>query len=151
MKPLQKVFNNFIGKIELFQGYDQEYDLAKERVEAVEKNLETYREECSRQIGAKIVYKDIGKEVYQLEVAGKKSVPRDWTVMSKTKDVNRYYTPKLRNLVTELLQMKEYCEMALRDIKTRVFQRFDELYENWFNNFIVGSLLLMLLVSLIVF
>lgn len=32
----------------------------------------------------KIVYKDLGKEIYQLEVSNKVSVPKDWSMKSST-------------------------------------------------------------------
>ena len=67
-----------------------------------------------------------------MELSGKVKVPREWTVMSKTKDLNRYYTPKLRDLVNELLQAQEHREIALRDIKRRLFFQFDQYFDKWF-------------------
>lgn len=40
----------------------------------------------------KIVYKDLGKEIYQLEVSNKVSVPKDWTMKSSTAVSTRKYT-----------------------------------------------------------
>jgi DNA mismatch repair protein MSH6 len=79
----------------------------------------------------KIVFKDIGKEVYQMEVAAKQKVPKQWVLMSKTQAVNRYYSEELRGVINELLEAKEICEESMRTIKARVYEKFDEHYEEW--------------------
>ena len=78
-----------------------------------------------------IVYKDLGKEIYQLEVPAKIKVPKDWTVMSKTQAVSRYYNSTIRNLVKEMQEAKELRDEALRTVKRRMFQKFDEKYQDW--------------------
>lgn len=119
------------GKIQLHPGYDEVFDGQLKEVEQVEKKLEQYRKECEKSINCKIVFKDIGKEVYQMEVSAKVKVPRDWTVMSKTVSVNRYYTSKLSSLITEIVQAKEHCEIAMRGIKLRMYEKFDTHYNDW--------------------
>ena len=119
------------GKISLFEGHDEEYDELKHNVSLIEGKLQSYRKDCEKSINCRISFKDIGKEIYQLEVAGKTKTPKDWIVMSKTKDVNRYYTSKLRDLVSELQLAQERCEMAKRNTKLKLYQRFDGFYEQW--------------------
>jgi DNA mismatch repair protein MSH6 len=78
-----------------------------------------------------LVYKDLGKEIYQLEVPAKIKVPKDWTVMSKTQTVSRYYNETIRTLVKEMQEAKEIRDEALRSVKRRMFHKFDENYHNW--------------------
>ena len=80
-----------------------------------------------------LVYKDLGKEIYQLEVPAKIKVPQDWTVMSKTQSVSRYYNNTIQNLVKEMQEAKELRDEALRTVKRRMFQKFDENYQDWLN------------------
>ncbi|KAJ3259340.1 DNA mismatch repair protein msh6 [Boothiomyces macroporosus] len=119
------------GKIQLNKGYDETYDEMVKTINEAEGKLEQYKKECEKKIGCKIVYKDIGKEIYQLEVPLKQKVPNDWSSMSKTSNVNRYYTSALRNLINELLEAREHCEAAMRTIKLQVYQKFDEHYNDW--------------------
>jgi DNA mismatch repair protein MSH6 len=119
------------GKLELYQGYDAVLDEHRETVTKLEEKLDQYRKQCEKEISCKISFKDIGKEIYQMEVPVRAHVPRDWVVMSKTQQLNRYYSNTLRNLVNELAQAKEHCEIAMRDIKMRVYQRFDCHYGEW--------------------
>ena len=119
------------GKIALNEGHDEGYDELCHCVVVKEKKLQSYRQECEKAISCRITYKDIGKEVYQLEVSSKTKTPKNWVVMSKTKEVTRYYTPELRNLVHELSLAQERCEMAKRNIKLVLYQKFDEYYDQW--------------------
>ncbi|KAJ3324736.1 DNA mismatch repair protein msh6 [Boothiomyces sp. JEL0866] len=119
------------GKIQLNQGYDEAYDEMVQTVREVEQKLEQYKKECEKKIGCKITFKDIGKEIYQLEVPLKQKVPNDWSSMSKTSNVNRYYTLNLRNLINDLLEAREHCEAAMRTIKLRVYEKFDQNYNDW--------------------
>eukprot|EP00842_Homolaphlyctis_polyrhiza_P001905 jgi/Hompol1/2715/HPOL_006146-RA len=51
--------------------------------------------------------------------------------MSKTQSVNRYYTPRIRDLVTEILEAREIREEVMRNIKSRMFEKFDADYTAW--------------------
>ncbi|KAL2916362.1 DNA mismatch repair protein msh6 [Polyrhizophydium stewartii] len=119
-------------KIRLHAGYDDDFDAADEGVARVEERLEAYRRECETKLGFKgVSYKDMGKEIYQLELPTRIKAPKDWTVMSNTKAVNRYYTPVIRDLVTQLLEAREVREEAMRNIKNNIFAKFDSQYKEW--------------------
>ena len=65
-----------------------------------------------------MVFKDIGtKDIYQIQVPAGTKVPKDWTKMSNTQALNRYYSPESSKLVDKL---KEYKER--RDQASKVFQ-----------------------------
>lgn len=66
-----------------------------------------------------------------MEVAAKVKTPKDWTVMSKTQAVNRFYTPALQLLVSQFVEAQELCEEDMRQIKGRLFATFDQHYSKW--------------------
>ncbi|KAI8895574.1 muts domain V-domain-containing protein [Globomyces pollinis-pini] len=119
------------GKIQVNEGFDEAYDENRRVIDDVEDRLEKHLRECEKKCSSKIVFRDIGKEIYQLEVPAKAKVPRDWTVMSKTQAVHRYYNSTLRDLVNELLEAREHCESTMRTIKSRYYERFDESFTEW--------------------
>lgn len=104
-------------------------------VMATEKKLDTELEKCKATLryvhyyrrfpvadlccsDRTLTFKDIGtKDIYQITVPAKKKVPREWTKISSTKDVIRYYTPETIKLIDEL---KEYRER--RDQASQTFQ-----------------------------
>ena len=70
--------------------------------------------------------------MYQFEVASKAKVPNDWIEVSKTQSVSRWYNEKLRSIIKKLLEAKEHCEAGMRDIKARLYEKFDEHFHEWY-------------------
>ncbi|KAJ3114125.1 DNA mismatch repair protein msh6, partial [Nowakowskiella sp. JEL0407] len=115
-------------------GSDEEYDVCNSAVEAVEQELEEFRmEQCKvLKLGKKeVAFKDVGKEIYQLEIPAKQKVPNDWTLMSKTQKVNRYYNSDLQEMVQRLLEKRELRDMALKNVKKHIYEKFDVNYTAW--------------------
>lgn len=81
-------YNDETGKSDTFHfnnGYDESFDDAQAKVDEIEKKLKEYLIKCRDIVRcSSINYKDIGKEIYQLEVPVKTKVPAEWTSMSKT-------------------------------------------------------------------
>ncbi|KAJ1343439.1 hypothetical protein BSLG_002028 [Batrachochytrium salamandrivorans] len=120
------------GKIRLHSGYDENFDAAEAAVVEIEGRLNAYLRECEKKLNYKgISFKDMGKEIFQMEVPVKVKVPADWTVMSNTKAVNRYYTPKSRDLITEMIEARERREETMRQIKSVLFEKFNTQYHGW--------------------
>jgi hypothetical protein len=76
--------------------------------------------------GARVVYRDVQKEIYQLEVPIKavpKTLPADYQLQSQTKDCRRYWTKFIRDRVPKL---NDLCEDR-DDIRTTlcIFCSFD--------------------------
>ncbi|KAI8904067.1 muts domain V-domain-containing protein [Gorgonomyces haynaldii] len=123
-------------KIRLLPGHDAEFDQLQQKVDKIDCKLQEHLKECQAQIKAKNVqYKDMGKEIYQIEVSNTVKVPNNWQIMSKTQSVNRYWNPTVRQLVNEIVEAKEECEEAMRNIKTKIYTKFDEYFKQW-NDFI---------------
>ncbi|KAJ3053991.1 DNA mismatch repair protein msh6 [Rhizophlyctis rosea] len=117
--------------IRLHGGYDDVYDSAVKDREDLQTQLEQCREKHARELKCKITFKDIGKEKYTMEIAANVNVPINWKRCSVTKAVRRWYSPEVEKLVQEFVEAQEIEEQALREIKTRLCQRFDEGYEEW--------------------
>ncbi|KAJ3266034.1 DNA mismatch repair protein msh6 [Chytriomyces hyalinus] len=112
-------------------GYDTVYDEAAEKLEAVEQAFQKHRKDMEAKLGTKLTYKDLGKDLFQLEVSGSKKVPSSWTQMSKTQAVTRYYTPEIKGLLEEFLEAREERDQASKHVRNRMFARFDEHYSDW--------------------
>jgi len=115
-------------------GYDETYDETKQAIRDIEMELQDYLRKIQKKFGSKdIVYKDLGKEIYQIQVPKRlvKSVPKDWIQMSKTQAVNRYYNASLRDDIQRLNEAKELFNDAESEVKQRIYQRFDTHYDKW--------------------
>lgn len=115
------------------RGVEEDFDESQDRIEQVLADLESLLKKYRRELGStSIVYRDNGKEIYQLEVPTKiKGVPKSWDQMSATQKVKRYYSPELRVLVRRLQEAQETHAQIVKDVSGRFFARFDEEYNTW--------------------
>ena len=114
-------------------GADGDFDDSQARIEEIHGELDKLLKKARKDLGSNaIVYRDNGKEIYQLEVPVKvKGIPSKWSQMSATKAVKRYYSPQLRNLVRQLQEAQETHGQIVKEVKGRFFARFDEEYLTW--------------------
>lgn len=115
------------------RGVEQDFDESQDRIEEVLAGLERLLKRYRRDLGSSsIVYRDNGKEIYQLEVPIKvKGIPKNWDQMSATQKVKRYYSPDLRSLVRQLQEAQETHGQIVKEVAGRFFARFDEDYATW--------------------
>jgi DNA mismatch repair protein MSH6 len=114
-------------------GVEEEFDESQQRLENCKTDLADYLDTIKKQLkSSSIVYRDIGKEIYQLEIPSKISgIPKGWSKMSGTKAVSRYYTPELRKMVREVQETEELHGQVLKSVARKFFARFDEDYSDW--------------------
>ncbi|KAL9577681.1 MAG: hypothetical protein Q9212_006211, partial [Teloschistes hypoglaucus] len=114
-------------------GVEEDFDTSQGRIESILANLDKLLQRTRKDLGCSaIVYRDNGKEIYQLEVPVKvKGIPKSWDQMSATQKVKRYYSPELRNLVRQLLEAQETHGQIVKEVAGRFFARFDEDYTTW--------------------
>jgi DNA mismatch repair protein MSH6 len=114
-------------------GVEEQYDQSQLRIDNCHSDLKDYLSQMRTDLkSASICYKDIGKEIYQLEVSSNiKSIPKDWNKLSSTKAVNRYYSPKLKAMVRELQEAEEIHTQVVKGVAGRLYARFDEDYSDW--------------------
>ncbi|KAF2501654.1 DNA mismatch repair protein Msh6 [Lophium mytilinum] len=114
-------------------GVEEDFDDSQEAIDQCQADLEKLLKKARRDLNSNaIIFKDNGKEIYQLEVPNKvKGIPKDWDQMSATAKVKRYYSPELRKLVRALQEAQETHGQIVRDVASRFFARFDEDYATW--------------------
>jgi len=77
------------------------------------------------------VFKDLGKEIYQIECPVGIHVPSNWRLLSSTKAVKRYYSPEVEKKVRELLEARETHKVVVSEMQGRMYSRFDADYDKW--------------------
>ncbi|MCJ1470515.1 DNA mismatch repair protein msh6 [Pseudocyphellaria aurata] len=115
------------------RGVEEDFDKSQDRIEDILGRLEAHLKKVRKDLGSTaIVYRDNGKEIYQLEVPTKiKGIPKHWDQMSATQKVKRYYNPELRGLVRQLQEAQETHGQIVKEVAGRFFARFDEDYAIW--------------------
>ena len=137
LKPWKTAFDHAKAKEHgLFvpePGVEEDFDESQANIEDIHKQLDNLLRKVRKDLGStSIVYRDNGKEIYQLEIPVKvKGVPASWSQMSATKAVKRYYTPELRALVRKLQEAQETHSQIVKDVAGRFYARFDEDYLTW--------------------
>lgn len=115
------------------RGIEEEFDESQDRIDTIQAELNTLLKSKRRDLGSNAIqFRDIGKEIYQLEVPVKvKGIPSNWTKMSATAQVKRYYFPELKALVRELQEAHETHGQIVKTTAGRFFARFDKDYNTW--------------------
>ena len=115
------------------RGIEEDFDASQDRIAEIKAELQTLLVKQRKALNSSAIqFRDIGKEIYQLEVPAKvKNVPASWTKMSATKDLKRYYFPELKALIRELQEAQETHGQIVKATSSRFFARFDQHYETW--------------------
>lgn len=114
------------------RGIEEEFDASQDRISEVEGELESLlKNKQSEFRSKKVVFKNIGKEVYQIEVPSAIKVPKDWKMMSSAAGVKRYYFRELSDLVRDLQEAQETHGQVVKQVTGRFYARFDEEYHTW--------------------
>jgi len=115
-------------------GVEEEFDASQERIAEIEEELQQLLRSTRKGFGgsAKIVFRDIGKEIYQIEVpSSTKNIPKSWSMRSSTNAVKRWYFPELSVLIRQLQEARETHGQIAKQVAGRLYARFDENYANW--------------------
>lgn len=122
------------GRIIPHEGGDVEYDLACKTVKDIESALTGYLKEQRKLLGdASINYVTVGKDLYLLEVPEglRGAVPRNYELQSSKKGYFRYWTPKIKELLSNLSQAKADKESKLKGILQRLIEHFSKHHNKW--------------------
>ncbi|KAJ2689000.1 DNA mismatch repair protein msh6 [Coemansia spiralis] len=112
-----------------FPGSDKPYDDVLATIADLDAWFGKHLAENRKRLScASIVYKNMGKEHYQLEMPATIKVPSDYFRLSATKAVNRYWSPELRGKVQEHAEAMETKSMVLNGYQQRLYTRFDRHY-----------------------
>jgi DNA mismatch repair protein MSH6 len=115
------------------RGIEEDFDASQDRIAEIKAELQALLNKQRKALGSnQIQFRDIGKEIYQLEVPAKvKNIPASWQKMSATKDLKRFYFPDLKALIRELQEAQETHGQIVKETAKRFFARFDEHYSTW--------------------
>ena len=120
------------GVVVLCPGQCPELDRAKATINDYESRFEEYLISQQKKLRCnQLKYRDIGKEIYQIEVPSNFPVPDDYMVLSKTKAVRRYWTPELKRMVTAYLESKEALAMIQSSAQVGIYERFNKNKHVW--------------------
>nr|DBA11343.1 TPA_inf: MSH6 [Sporisorium graminicola] len=116
------------GSFHPIEGAFEPYDRAETAIAEVEAQLEheieTYRKQLKLN-ASKCAWKHLGtKDIFQIEVPVAVKVPSNWTKLSGTKDRNRWYSPKVRDLVQDIKEARETRLAALKQFHQSLFASF---------------------------
>ena len=116
------------------RGIEEDFDHSQDTIEAIHADLEELLNKSRKELGSSaICFRDIGKEIFQLEIPKKawSKIPKSWDQLSATQQVKRYYFPELRKLVRKLQEAQETHSQIVKEVAGRFYARFDENYEIW--------------------
>lgn len=114
------------------RGVSEEFDASQDCISEAEAELEVLlKTQQSELRSKKVVFKNIGKEVYQLEVPTAIKVPKDWKMMSSASGVKRYYFAELSDLVRNLQEAQETHGQVVKQVTGKLLARFDEQHSIW--------------------
>src|SRR5436190_14853861 len=103
------------------KGVEEDFDESNAKLDQLLDDLETFRKGYQQKYkyfpalnscltfarSNKICFKDLGKEIFQIECPVGISVPSNWRLLSSTKAVKRYWSPEIEKKVRELLEHRE--------------------------------------------
>ncbi|KAK8103403.1 DNA mismatch repair protein msh6 [Apiospora kogelbergensis] len=114
------------------EGIEEDFDANAAIIAGLKKDLQRLLEKKKTELKSKALkFTDVGKEVYQIEAPKSVKVPKDWQQMSATASVKRYYFKELTNIVRELQEAEETHSQLLKEVATRLFQKFDVDNATW--------------------
>lgn len=116
------------------RGIEEEFDASQDRIAEIEGELQDLLKRTRKTLGGspKIIFKNIGKEIYQIEIpTSVKGIPKGWDNMSTAAGVKRWYFPELRALIRQLQEAQETHGQIVKQVAGRMYARFDENYSTW--------------------
>ncbi|BFZ63086.1 DNA mismatch repair protein msh6 [Saitoella coloradoensis] len=113
-------------------GVEEDFDESQRTILGLRSELDKHLEKIKKELGSsKICYKDLGKEIFQVEVPVSIKVPSNWALLSSTKAVKRWWPPAVKESVKHLLEAEERHKVIVEGMTGRLYARFDEHYAEW--------------------
>lgn len=122
------------GRIIPHEGCDPEYDATCSAIEEIESSLKEYLKEQRELLAdSSVKYVDVGKDTYLIEVSESLggSVPRNYELQSTKKGFYRYWTPEVKELISELSKAAAGKESILKGILQKLIHLFVEHHSKW--------------------
>lgn len=125
-EELKNLLKNFYkmhkiqGDVVLPGEHDEEYAFINAEHRAIEESLKKFLEDLRVSTGCQeLQFRNINKEIFQIEAPVHQKLPVDFFVVSSTKTLRRFYSSKLKSIVNKFQQSEERLFQA----KTVVFHK----------------------------
>lgn len=82
--------------------------------------IDAYLASQKRALGVEIRFRDIGKEIFQMEMQNDVKVPENYFVVSSTKSAKRFYTKELKCIINEYVECGERVFQSRGNLLRRV-------------------------------
>ncbi|CEI93954.1 Putative DNA mismatch repair protein msh6 [Rhizopus microsporus] len=113
-------------------GKNADWDKLNNDIDAIGTEFQTHLASLKKQLKcSSLAYKDLGKDIYQIEVPKGVSVPSDWIKLSNTAKFNRYWDSTVKRLVTKYKELLETKNEFVKKFSQQVYAHFDEFYPMW--------------------
>lgn len=112
-------------------GVDEEFDDSNNKILELENKLNSLLEGYKDEFNCNEIYfKDSGKETHLIEVPIKivNKIPRDWQQMASTSKCKRYWSPEVKKMTKNLMELKELHKMICLNLKDKIYDNFDKSY-----------------------
>ncbi|SAM02406.1 hypothetical protein [Absidia glauca] len=114
------------------EGVNNEWDDLNDQITSMKTAFNKHLAQMKLELKcAKLVYKDMGKEIYQIEVPKAVEVPNSWIKRSDTKTVNRYWNATLEDMIPRYKELLEIKNAYTKSFYAQVFGEFDDKYTMW--------------------
>jgi DNA mismatch repair protein MSH3 len=114
------------NEFKLHKGIEKDYDDIIMEVKKYENILLDYLSAQKKILGPNISYRDIGKEIFQIEVPTNSlsKVPSNWMKKSGTKTCSRYHSPELMKFIRQYQESLELRSQILDSLYSRLLLKF---------------------------
>uniref|UniRef100_K3ZQ28 DNA mismatch repair protein n=1 Tax=Setaria italica TaxID=4555 RepID=K3ZQ28_SETIT len=122
------------GRVIPREGCDPEYDATCNAIQEIGSSLKEYLKKQRKLLRcASVDYVNVGKDMYLIEVPESLggSVPGNYELQSTKKGFYRYWTPELKDLISELSKAEAERESILKGILQNLIQLFVEHHSEW--------------------
>ncbi|CAB1338447.1 unnamed protein product [Coregonus sp. 'balchen'] len=115
--------------------WDTAFDHQKARTTGVITPKAGFDPEQKKRLGCRnLTYWGTGRNRFQMEVpdsVSERNIPEEYKVKSTKKGWKRYWTREIERLFSELQNLEEKRDAALKDCMRRLFYNFDKNYRDW--------------------
>ncbi|KAI8969051.1 muts domain V-domain-containing protein [Mycotypha africana] len=113
-------------------GHNERWDELNEQIVEKENEFQDHLKAVKKQLKcSSVTFKDIGKDIYQMEVPKNVKVPDNWIQLSSTSKVSRYWDQTIKTMVTEYKELLETKNAFVKEFALEVYSAFDKNYNIW--------------------
>ncbi|RVD90917.1 hypothetical protein TUBRATIS_26570 [Tubulinosema ratisbonensis] len=112
---------------------DDELNTLKQKESEIYGRLTEYLNKKKKELNCDIKFKNIGKEIFQMEIPINVEIPSEFFLVSSTKNTKRFYSAELKEMIKEYVENDELIFQSKGSLLRRVVQflmGFNQLIED---------------------